>query len=126
MNYPLWIVPYLGGTWVIGIIAIIHVFISHFAVGGGIFLALAEELAYRRKDDRIYDFLKQHSRFFVLITTVAGAVTGVGIWFSVSLVSPDGIASLIQSFTLGGRVFVFCCRAGYGVCLLLHLGPHFA
>jgi len=100
MNYPLWIVPYLGGTWVIGIIAIIHVFISHFAVGGGIFLALSEELAYRRKDERIYDFLKQHSRFFVLITTVAGAVTGVGIWFAVSLVTPDGIASLIQSFTL--------------------------
>lgn len=100
MNYPLWVVPYLGGAWVIGIIAIIHIFISHFAVGGGIFLALAEEIAYRRKDERIYDFLKQHSRFFVLITTVAGAVTGVGIWFSISLVSPDGTASLIQSFTL--------------------------
>ncbi len=100
MNYPIWVVPYLGGPWIIGIISIIHVFISHFAVGGGIFLALAEELAYRRKDERIYDFLKMHSRFFVLITTVAGAVTGVGIWFSISLVSPDGLASLIQSFTL--------------------------
>lgn len=100
MNYPLWVVPYLGGTWIIGIISIIHVFISHFAVGGGIYLAIAEELAYRRQDDRMYAFLKQHSRFFVLLTTVAGAVTGVGIWFSISLVSPDGIASLIQSFTL--------------------------
>ncbi len=100
MNYPLWVVPGIGGTWIIGIISIIHVFISHFAVGGGIFLALAEELAYRRQDERIYDFLKQHSRFFVLVTTVAGAITGVGIWFSISLVSPDGIASLIQSFTL--------------------------
>lgn len=100
MNYPLWVVPHIGGTWVIGIISIIHVFISHFAVGGGIFLAFAEELAYRRKDERIYDFLKGHSRFFVLLTTVAGAITGVGIWFSVSLVSPDGLASLIQSFTL--------------------------
>lgn len=100
MNYPLWVVPYLGGAWVIGIISIIHIFISHFAVGGGIFLALAEELAYRRKDERIYEFLQKHSRFFVLITTVAGAVTGVGIWFSISLVSPDGVASLIQNFTL--------------------------
>ena len=45
MNYPLWVVPYLGGTSVIAIISIIHVFISHFAVGGGIFLALAEEMA---------------------------------------------------------------------------------
>lgn len=100
MNYPLWVVPYLGGPWVIGIIAIVHVFISHFAVGGGAFLALAEELAYKRQDDRMYDFLKDHSRFFVLITSVSGAVTGVGIWFVVSLVSPDGIHTLIQSFTL--------------------------
>lgn len=100
MNYPLWVVPTLGGTWVIGIISIIHVFISHFAVGGGIFLAVAENLAYKKQDNRMYDFLKSHSRFFVLLTTVAGAVTGVGIWFSVSLVSPDGLASLIQSFTL--------------------------
>ncbi|MBA3857491.1 MAG: hypothetical protein C0507_11340 [Cyanobacteria bacterium PR.3.49] len=100
MNYPLWVVPYLGGTWVVGIISIIHVYISHFAVGGGIFLALAEELAYKRNDDRMYAFLKQHSRFFLLLTTVAGAVTGVGIWFSISLVNPDGIHSLIQSFTL--------------------------
>ncbi|MBL7650377.1 MAG: cytochrome C, partial [Candidatus Hydrogenedentes bacterium] len=43
---------------------------------------------------------KGHSRFFLIITTVSGAVTGVGIWFSISLVSPDGTASLIQSFTL--------------------------
>jgi cytochrome bd ubiquinol oxidase subunit I len=100
MNYPLWVVPYLGGTWIIGIISIIHVYISHFAVGGGIFLALAEELAYRRNDERMYGYLKQHSRFFLLLTTVAGAVTGVGIWFSISLVNPDGIHSLIQSFTL--------------------------
>ncbi len=100
MNYPVWVVPYLGGSWVIGIIAIIHIFISHFAVGCGAFFALAEELAYRRGDERIYAFLKQHSRFFVLVTTVAGAVTGVGIWFAVSLVGPDGIASLIQCFSL--------------------------
>ncbi len=100
MNYPLWVVPYLGGTWVIGIISIIHVYISHFAVGGGIFLALAEELAYRRQDERMYEYLKKHSRFFLLLTTVAGAVTGVGIWFSISLVNPDGLHSLIQSFTL--------------------------
>jgi len=100
MNYPIWVVPYLGGPWVIGIMAIIHIFISHFAVGGGAFLALAEELAYKRKDDRIYQYLKDHSRFFVLVTTVAGAATGVGIWFTISLVSPDGTGSLIQIFTL--------------------------
>ncbi|MBK8223117.1 MAG: cytochrome ubiquinol oxidase subunit I [Candidatus Obscuribacter sp.] len=100
MNYPIWVVPYLGGPWVIGIISIVHIFLSHFAVGGGAFLALAEQIAYKRKNENLYNYLKGHSRFFLIITTVSGAVTGVGIWFSISLVSPDGTASLIQSFTL--------------------------
>lgn len=100
MNYPIWVVPYLGGPWIIGIIAIIHVFISHFAVGSGVFFAFAEQLAYKRNDEQLYEFLRKHSRFFMLITSVSGAVTGVGIWFSIALVSPDGIHSLIQSFTL--------------------------
>ncbi|HMP52061.1 MAG TPA: hypothetical protein PKD05_10965, partial [Candidatus Melainabacteria bacterium] len=101
MNYPLWDVPVIGGSWVIGIIAIVHIYVSHFAVGGGAWLAMVEHLAYKKNDERLYDYLKSHSRFFVLITTVFGAVTGVGIWFSISLVNPDGTASLIQIFTLG-------------------------
>ena len=38
MNYPFWDVPVIGGAWVIGIIAIFHMMISHFAVGGGFYL----------------------------------------------------------------------------------------
>lgn len=108
MNYPIWVVPVFGGGWIIGIIAIVHVFLSHFAVGGGAFLALTEELAYRRKDENLYSYLRQHSRFFMLLTSVAGAVTGVGIWWAISLVNPDGTAVLIQNFTLGWAVeYVF-------------------
>jgi len=101
MNYPLWDVSILGGTWIIGLIACIHVFISHFAVGGGAFFALTEQLAYNTGDERIYDYLKKHSLFFLLLTTVAGAVTGVGIWWAISLVNPNGTGTLIQTFTLG-------------------------
>jgi cytochrome bd-type quinol oxidase subunit 1 len=101
MNYPLWEVPILGGSWMIGLISCIHIFISHFAVGGGMFLALTEWLAYRRQDESLYAYLKKHSLFFLLITTVAGAVTGVGIWWAISLVNPDGIETLIQLYTLG-------------------------
>ena len=42
MNYPVWDVPHLGSGWVIGIIAIFHVMISQFAVGGGLYLPVAE------------------------------------------------------------------------------------
>ncbi len=100
MNYPVWVVPHLGGGWIIGIIAIIHVYLSHFAVGGGAFLAFTEQLAYERKDDRIYEYLRKHSQFFMILTSVSGAVTGVAIWWAIGLVNPDGTAILIQNFTL--------------------------
>jgi hypothetical protein len=93
-------VPYLGGGLVIGIIAIIHVFVSHFAIGGGFFIALTEHLAYKRQDNRLYDYLKQHSKFFLLVTTLIGVVTGPGIWWAISLVSPDATEVLIQNFAL--------------------------
>jgi cytochrome bd ubiquinol oxidase subunit I len=100
MNYPVWVVPHLGSGWIIGIIAIIHVYLSHFAVGGGAFLAITEQLAFDRQDNRIYEYLRKHSRFFMILTSVSGAVTGVAIWWAIGLVNPDGTAILIQNFTL--------------------------
>lgn len=104
MNYPLWEVPFLGGAGVIGIIAAIHVFISHFAVGGGIFFALTEQWAFKTGDNRIYDYLKRHSLFFLIVTTVFGVVTGVGIWWAISLCSPNGMHTLIQTYTLAWAI----------------------
>lgn len=101
MNYPVWDVSVLGGTWIIGFISIVHIFVSHFAVGGGLFFAITEWLAWKNNDDKLYAYLKKHSLFFLLLTSVFGAVTGVGIWWSISLVSPNGTASLIQTYTLG-------------------------
>ncbi len=53
MNYPFWDIPYLGSGWVIGIIAIFHVMISQFAVGGGLYLPLAERKALREGAQRL-------------------------------------------------------------------------
>ncbi|MFM7389466.1 MAG: hypothetical protein ACKO34_02430 [Vampirovibrionales bacterium] len=100
MSYPVWEVPNIGNGWVIGLIAILHVFISHFAIGGGAFLALTEQLAFEKQDNRIYDYLKRHSKFFLLITTVLGAISGVGIWWSIGLANPNGTQTLIQNFSL--------------------------
>jgi len=101
MNYPIWQIDILGGPWLIGVISCVHIFVSHFAVGGGIFFAITEQIAMKDKNEKLYDYLKQHSKFFMLLTTVFGAVTGVGIWFAISLVSPDGTHALIQNYTLG-------------------------
>jgi cytochrome bd ubiquinol oxidase subunit I len=100
MNFPVWEVGGMGSGWIIGFIASFHVFISHFAIGGGAFLALTEQLAYKRNDERIYDYIRRHAKFFLLLTTVTGAITGVGIWWAIGLVSPNGTQTLLQNFSM--------------------------
>lgn len=98
MNYPIWDLPILGGGVLIGTIAILHVFVSHFAVGGGLFLVLTERKAYRDNDPDLLAYLKTHTTFFVLVTLVFGAVSGVGIWWSIGLVAPAATSTLIHVF----------------------------
>ena len=96
MNYPIWDVPIFGSGLVIALIAIFHVFISHFAVGGGFYLPMTEARALRmgRKDWLLE--LKKHSKFFLILTGVFGAVTGVGIWFAIGLANPEATSTLIH------------------------------
>ena len=53
MDYPVWEIPYLGGGLLIAFIAIVHVVLSHLAVGGGLFLVLLEWKAHQEADLRI-------------------------------------------------------------------------
>jgi len=105
MNYPFWEIPILGSGWVIGIIAIFHVMISQFAVGGGLYLPLAERKALRMPEGRLRaDWLKQlasHSRFFLILTGVFGTISGVGIWFAIGLTHPEATSTLIHNFVFG-------------------------
>jgi cytochrome bd-type quinol oxidase subunit 1 len=105
MNYPFWDIPFLGSGWVIGIIAIFHVMISQFAVGGGLYLPMAERKAQRMTDPELRAaWLKQlvsHSKFFLILTGVFGTVSGVGIWFAIGLTHPEGTSTLIHNFVFG-------------------------
>ena len=96
MNYPVWDVPILGSGLVIALIAIFHVFISHFAVGGGFYLPMTEALALRKGRKDWIELLKKHSKFFLILTGVFGAVTGVGIWFAIGLANPEATSTLIH------------------------------
>lgn len=108
MNYPFWNIPYLGSGWVIGIIAIFHVMISQFAVGGGLYLPMAERKALRMPEGPVRDaWLKQlvnHSKFFLLITGVYGTISGVGIWFAIGLTQPEATSTLIHNFVFGWAI----------------------
>lgn len=96
MNYPIWDQPASG--LIIALISVFHVFISHFAVGGGLFLVLAERKARKTGDAALLDYTRRHTRFFMLVTLVLGAITGVGIWFAIGLVHPSGTSALINTF----------------------------
>ena len=105
MNYPFWDIPHIGSGWVIGMIAIFHVMISQFAVGGGFYLPLAERKALKMADaGSRADWLKQiasHSKFFLILTAVFGTVSGVGIWFAIGLTHPEATSTLIHNFVFG-------------------------
>ena len=98
MNYPIFEFPLIGGGLLIGMIAIFHVFVSHFAIGGGLYLVLTEMKANRDNDEIIRAYLHKHARFFILVTLVLGAVSGVGIWFAIALVNPEATGVLIRTF----------------------------
>lgn len=101
MNYPTWNVGGIGGPWVIGLISIFHVLIAWFAVGGGLYLPLAEAKAIKEGRTEWFTILKRHSKFFLVLTSVFGAVSGVAIWFAIGLVQPEGTSTLIHNFVFG-------------------------
>src|SRR5664279_999327 len=105
MNYPFWDIPHIGSGWVIGIIAIFHVMISQFAVGGGLYLPMAERKALRMPEGPLrsawLNQLASHSKFFLVLTAVFGTVSGVGIWFAIGLTHPEATSTLIHNFVFG-------------------------
>jgi cytochrome bd-type quinol oxidase subunit 1 len=98
MHYPWWYVPHLTAPMLIAAISVVHVLVAHYAVGGGLFLAVETGYAYRRQDHRYLAYLKRHARFFILLTVVFGAITGVGVWWTIGLASPLATQVLIRTF----------------------------
>lgn len=104
MNYPFWDIPVIGSGWIIGMIAIFHVMISQFAVGGGMYLYWAERRARRLGRADWLEVVKKHSGFFLLVTSVFGTVSGVGIWFAIGLAAPEATSTLIHNFVFGWAI----------------------
>lgn len=101
MHYPWWYVPFLTAPMLIAAVAVVHVFVAMYAVGGGLFLAVETRYAYRTSNRRYLEYLKSHAWFFILLTVVFGAITGVGIWWTIGLASPLATEALIHIFVFG-------------------------
>ena len=83
---------------VIGGVGIVHVFLAQFAIGGGMVLTYFEWLKQKRASELAGTFVDSYFRALVLISFVAGAVTGVGMWFTTIQVSPRTIGVMVEEF----------------------------
>ena len=96
---------WLNDRFLIAMIAILHVIINHgLAVGFIPFVTWLEQKGVRNSSPNEITNPEWDKMAYKLmwtafiITTTIGAMTGVGIWFSASLVSPASIGSLIRVF----------------------------
>lgn len=104
MHYPWWYVPGLTSPMVIAIVSVLHVLVAHYAVGGGLFFAVETGYAYKSGNRDYLAYLKRHAPFFVLLTVVFGAISGVGIWWTIGLASPLATETLIRNFVFGWAI----------------------
>ncbi|MFR0874920.1 MAG: hypothetical protein ACLSHC_10205 [Bilophila wadsworthia] len=102
MELPVWHFVGIGSGLIIGIVSVLHVFVAQFAVGGGIYLVWMERKAYRDGAPEILQWLERHTHFFLLLTMVFGGLSGVGIWFTMSVVNPGATSMLIHNFVFSG------------------------
>lgn len=102
MEFPVWFIPGLSKGVIIGLVSVLHVFVAQFAVGGGIYLVWMEKKAHEAENAAIksalLDWLHRHTYFFLLLTMVFGGLSGVGIWFTMTVTNPSATASLINIF----------------------------
>lgn len=105
MDFPLFHLDFVGNRMLIAVIAIIHVLINHaLAVGFIPVVTLLEYFGYRDRKKGLetaveWDEAARKMLFVAfVVTTSFGALTGVGIWFSAALISPESIGSLIRVF----------------------------
>jgi mono/diheme cytochrome c family protein len=103
MNYPIWDIA-IGGSVLMGLVAVTHVIVAHFAIGGGLVIAVTETLAVRRGDLEMRELARRSSLTLILVSTVFGAISGVGIWVVAGLISPATITALIRNYVWGWAI----------------------
>jgi len=89
--------PLMKGM-VLGGVAILHVFLAQFAIGGGILLCFFQWAAMTGRSTLARGFIDGYFRFLVLISFVLGALTGVSLWFTTIQVSPRTIGMMVDEF----------------------------
>ncbi|MCM3747970.1 cytochrome c [Paenibacillus pasadenensis] len=99
MNFPTIDFGWLGNGNLIGMMAVLHVMINHAVAIGGCVLAVSIEYRGRKDNNPALDaYAKQLTKWILIITTTVGAMTGVGIWFTTTVILPEAIGALLRIF----------------------------
>lgn len=99
MDFPIFHLDWVGDRFLFVVIAITHVLVNHsLAVGLAPIVVSLEFLGIRKQNPEWDQLAYRILKTAFIITTTVGAMTGVGIWFSASLVNPSSIGSLIRVF----------------------------
>ena len=89
--------PLMPGL-VMGGIAILHVFLAQFAVGGGFLLCYFQWLGMNNRCPSARSFVDGYFKVLVMVSFVLGALTGVAIWFTAIQVSAATIHAMVRNF----------------------------
>jgi hypothetical protein len=81
----------------IGAVGILHVFLAQFAIGGGILLYHFERVA-QRGDPDARALVDGYFKVLVLVSFVAGALTGVAMWLTTIQVGARTIGLMVDEF----------------------------
>jgi cytochrome bd ubiquinol oxidase subunit I len=108
--------PLMPGLVMAGV-AVVHVFLAQFAVGGGMLLCYFQWLAMTGREPNARHFVAGYFKVLVLVSFVLGALTGVGIWFTAIQISAPTIGAMVTNFHwLWATEWTFFCLeivAGY-------------
>ncbi|KJR40369.1 cytochrome c family protein, partial [Candidatus Magnetoovum chiemensis] len=99
--YPIWEVPVVSGGLVLAFIATFHILPSHLSVGAMWFNIYVETMSNRQDRPELMEFIKRYSLLLLIFSYVFGSITGIGIWFSATVINPRGISALIHTYVWG-------------------------
>jgi cytochrome bd-type quinol oxidase subunit 1 len=99
--YPVWQLPVIGSALVIAFIASFHILPSHLATSAFWFNVYVENKAYKQNRPELLEFIKKYVLTILIFSFVFGSLSGVGIWYSVTVSNPKGISALIHNYVWG-------------------------
>ena len=99
--YPVWQIPAIGSALVIAFIASFHILPSHLATSAFWFNVYVENKAYKQNRPELLEFIKKYVLTILIFSFVFGSLSGVGIWYSVTVSNPKGISALIHNYVWG-------------------------